>query len=110
MIIQGSNNPLIIKFNTPVADLPQLVVSLWDRVKNNEGRLLKLWRKDDMEVRNDTAYCPLLEEETVKFPGTSVVLEAKGMDDNDETIFWDQYRLAVKDRLDKVITLTQSEG
>ena len=110
MIIQGSNNPLIIKFNIPVASLPQLVVTCWDKTKSDEGRLLKTWYKTDMSINNDTARCPLYESETAAFPSNSVVIEAKGLDERGETVFWDQYRLVVKGRLDRIIKLTQSGG
>ncbi len=110
MIIQGSNNPLIIKFNVPVANLPQLVVTCWDKIKNDEGRLLKTWYKADMTINEDIASCPLYESETAAFPNTSVVIEAKGLDEHGDTIFWDQSRLVVKGRLDRIVKLTQSEG
>lgn len=110
MIVQGSNNPLKIKFNASVEDYPILVVTLWEKQSDEGGRLLKTWQKADMTILEDIAYCPLLEEETKEYQCAYVFLEAKGLDENGETIFWDRYRMPVKERFDKVITLTQSGG
>lgn len=110
MIIQGSNNPLVIKFSTSVEDLPQLVVSLWEEKVKGKGSLLKTWRKEDMTLNNDTAICPVTEQLTQSLPSGNLVVLAKGLDDNGETIFWDEYRLPVKERLDRTIALTQTGG
>lgn len=111
MVIQGSNNPLVIKFNTSVEGLTELVVSLWDKSKNGEnGRFLKSWRKADMTVDGDTVVCPMTEQLTQALPNTSVSVLAKGLDEEGETVFWDEYTLPVKARMDKGISLTKTEG
>lgn len=102
MLIQGSNNPLVIQFDQSVTGCPKLVVSLWGA----SGDALKTWTLEDMTVDDDTVICPLTEEETAAIGGAKVTLEAKGLDDEDNTIFWDAVDVYVKGRRDKVIRLT----
>ena len=108
MIIQGSNNPLVVKFNTSVEGLPHLTVSMWTKPK--DGQLLKLWWETDMTISGDTAICPLTEELTKRLPDAPVTILAKGWDENDETIFWDEKQVNVLNRNDRNITLNRTEG
>ncbi len=110
VIIQGSNNPLVIKFDTEVAGIPVLVITLWCDLQAYAGQPLKTWARQDMAVSGDTAVCPITENETKAFPKTRLMLEAKGLDGDGNTIFWDEYPVDVKNRRDKVITLTQMGG
>ena len=111
MVIQGSNNPLVIKFNANVEGLTELVVSLWDKSKNvDNGRFLRSWRKADMTISGDTAVIPMTEQFTQSLPPTSIFVLAKGLNEEGETVFWDEYVLPVKARLDKVISLSRTEG
>lgn len=109
MIIQGSNNPLVIQFDTSVEDIPVLVVTLWNSDISCPPKMIKRWDAEDMIIDNDTAICPLDEEDTCRLHQGQVVLEAKGLDTNRNTIFWDEYKLDIKARRDKVIKLTQAE-
>ena len=110
MIIQGSNNPLVIQFDQSVAAIPTLIVSLWADSPGRGSHLIKEWRRDDMTVDADTVVCAITEEETKALPGQRLILEAKGLDASGNTIFWDAYPIDVKNRRDKVIQLTQTEG
>lgn len=102
MIIQGSNNPLIVKFDAPVDEIPALVASLWvDSAQYTDP--IKVWYKSDMTVDDDTAVLPLTEAETQEIPLGRLVLEIKGEDADGNSIFWDKYRLAVSTRRDKGI-------
>lgn len=110
MIIQGSNNPLVIQFDISVADMPALTVTLWADKENKceqYSEKIKQWNKSDMTIQNDTIICPITEEETKNISARYLILEAKGLDSNENTIFWDQYKLYVKARRDRVISLTQ---
>ena len=110
MIIQGSNNPLVIQFDISVADMPALTVTLWVDKENKceqYSEKIKQWNKSDMTIQDDTIICPITEEETKNISARYLILEAKGLDSNDNTIFWDQYKLYVKARRDRVISLTQ---
>jgi hypothetical protein len=109
MIIQGSNNPLVIQFDANVEGMPVLVVTLWSDTAGYPTKLVKRWNTEDMTIEENTAICPISEIETKNIPGTKLVLEAKGMDENGNTIFWDQYPLDVKTRRDRIIMLAQTE-
>lgn len=106
MIIQGSNNPIVIQFDTSVADIPVLIVSLWGGSAAHTSKPLKKWEKADMVVDDDTVACEITERETAAFSGT-LTLEAKGLDGNGNTIFWDSQLISVKQRRDNVIMMTQ---
>lgn len=104
MIIQGSNVPLTIQFDASVAEMPKLVVTLW----NDSGikKLVKKWEKSDMTISEDTAICPMSEKETASLPSRSLIVEAKGLDEDGETVFWDAAEIDVTARRDSVIKLT----
>ena len=110
MVIQGSNNPFVVRFDVSIQDIPILIITLWNDVAGMQPKLLKKWEKEDIEVTNDTAICPVTEAETRAFPSSHLVIEAKGLNENNETIFWDAYKIDVLSRRDKVIALTQTGG
>lgn len=110
MIIQGSNNPLVIQFDGSVADMPTLVVTLWGDAVGSPNKLLKQWDLDQMTVNDDTVICALSESETKLFPPGQLIIEAKGLDADGNTIFWDQYAIDVKKRRDRIIKLIQTGG
>jgi len=105
MIIQGSNNPLVIQFDASVAEMPVLVVTLWSDTAMYPTKMIKRWNTEDMTIQDNTAICPITEAETKAIPNGTLILEAKGLDENGNTIFWDQYPLDVKTRRDKIIML-----
>ena len=109
MIIQGSNNPLVIQFDTGVENMDSLVVTLWDDTDGYPTKMIKRWNKEDMTIDNDTVICNISEEETKALPNRSLVIEAKGLDENENTVFWDQYTIDVKTRRDRILMLTQTE-
>ena len=106
MLIQGSNNPIVIKFDRSVDTIPVLVVSLWDKLSPGIEPL-KAWEREDMTIDGDTAICPNSESETVSMPNDGLILEAKGLDSNRNTVFWDRCEVDVLKRHDRVIRLTQ---
>ena len=110
MVIQGSNNPFVVRFDSSIESIPVLVITLWHDVPSLQARLLKKWEREDMEVTNDTVICPVTEAETKAFPSSHLVLEAKGLNENGETIFWNAYKIDVLSRRDKIIALTQTGG
>ena len=106
MIVQGSNNPLVLTFDQSVDDIPSLSVTLWSAT----GRLtrpLKAWTRADMMINGATVVCPLTEDETKNLVSTNLILEAKGLDGDGNTIFWDEYPIDLHKRRDRMITLTQ---
>lgn len=110
MIVQGANNPLTIKFDASVADIPTLIVTMWAEKSWYDAQPIKIWTREDMTVSLDTAICPISEDETRALPPGYVVIAAKGLDGNGETVFWDEARIDVLMRRDKAIRLTRSEG
>ncbi len=111
MIIQGSNNPLVIQFDADISGIPTLVVTLWCDLPGGTGtKLVKQWSQDDMAVNGDTVLCQITEAETKALPANPLVIEAKGLDANGNTVFWDAYTVDVKHRRDKAILLTQTGG
>lgn len=110
MIIQGSNNPLVIKFDADISTIPRLVVTLWSDMPGHTTAPLMIWENADMTISGDTAVCPITEEQTRNLPPVTLVMEAKGLDGDGNTIFWDAYSIDIKKRRDKVIHLTQGGG
>ena len=102
MIIQGSNNPLVIQFDADVSGLAKLVVTLWGQ----PGTPLKKWERGDMTVSGDTAICPITEAETAKINAPKVTLEVKGLDGEDNTVFWSAVDVDITHRRDRIIKLT----
>ena len=107
MILQGANNPLVVKFDSDVSSLPALVITLWRDAPGQSGTPLKKWELDDMTVDEDTVTCELTESETAQMPTGKIILEAKGLDSEGKTVFWDQYPMTIKSRHDKTIVLSQ---
>lgn len=107
MIIQGANNPLTIKFDASVAAMPALVVTLWSDKPGLSAHPVKTWTLEDMTVSGDTAVCPITEDETRQLPDGKVTIEAKGLNGDGETVFWDAAVVDVRGRRDKQIRLTQ---
>ena len=103
-LVQGSNVPLTIKFDSSVENLSKLVVTLWSDIRANGP--LKQWEKADMTISGDTVICPLTEDETKSFPKTILVVEIKALDGNGDTAFWQEVPIKVVPRRDKIITLT----
>lgn len=106
MIIQGSNNPLVIQFDASVAAVPTLVVTLWSDSPGRGSQMVKKWELGDMTIDDDTAVCQITEAETAAFSPMKMVLEAKGLDSQGNTLFWAAYDVDVLGRRDKIIRLT----
>ena len=106
MLIQGTNSPLVIQFDQDVSTMAKLVITLWSLT----GELVREWDLDEITVQEDTAICPLTEDETKAFPNTIVTIEAKGLDEMGEMVFWDQMDVKMVKRRDKVISLVDDES
>lgn len=104
MIIQGTNIPLTITFDEDISDIPVLLVTLW-----KDRKELKRWEKGDMSIEGDTATLPLLESETMAFPPGPSTVEAKGLTENGQTIFWDEYNVHIYPRRDRNIPIASGD-
>lgn len=86
--------------------MAKLVISLWSLT----GELVREWDLDEITVQEDTAICPLTEDETKAFPNTIVTIEAKGIDSDGDMVFWDQMDVKIVKRRDKAISLVDDES
>lgn len=105
MIIQGSNNPLVIQFDQDMSGYDTLVITVWKGISAGTYNILKRWNKADLTVSGDTVTCPLTEAETKTFPASSVNVEAKALNDDGDTIFWAEMDVNVMFRRDRIISL-----
>lgn len=103
MIIQGGNTPIEVKFSDTIVNMSDLVATLW----TEKGTKLKEWQKYDMVIDDKVATLPLKEEETQKFPSTYVILEIKGVDENNQILFWEKAKIEVLNRNDRTIDLIE---
>lgn len=110
MIIQGSNNPLVIEFTESVADLPALVITLWRDKTGAEPTLVKAWAKNEVDISGDgkTVVCTISDTETACLCPVPHVIEAKGLDGDGNTIFWAAYKIDILTRRDKAIHLERA--
>lgn len=105
MLIQGTNIPIKLVFSMSLEEhMQSLLATLW--TKDGE-RLLKSWEMEDMNIDDNIAYLPLLEEETRNFPEGKLKLEIKGLNNSDQTVFWEEAELWAKKRKDKTIELIE---
>ena len=105
MIVQGTNNPLVIQFDQDVSEMASLIITMWSL----SGTMVKKWETEDMTIEDDTAICPLTEAESKAFPGTVVTIEAKGLDSEGAAVFWDRMDVKMVRRNDKNIPLEEDE-
>ena len=103
MLIQGTNMPIKVVFDESVASMQSIVATLW----NPQGKQLKRWNTEDIDIQGDTIYLPLVEDETATYAKGKVILEIKGLDENGKTLFWQEVKITVKDRKDKIINLEE---
>lgn len=102
MIIQGSNNPITLTFDSDLSEIPTIVATLW----LGKGGMVKRWDKTDMDIDGETAVLPLTEEETAALTGGNIALDVKGVDSDGNIIFWDEAYMRVLPRRDSGISLT----
>lgn len=102
MIIQGTNIPIVITFNSDVSSCKKLVATLW--ISN---KLVKKWETEDMTIDRDTVTLPLDEDETRTFMKGNAMLDVKGLNIVDEIIFWEEAQIQIVERRDKEIDLIE---
>jgi len=98
MIIQSSNEPIIIKFSEDMTQIP-MRITLWDNTNNK----LKEWTNSDLIIENDTVTAPLKQEETAEFPKCMAKLEIKWLDSDKITKFSKKITIEITDRNDKTV-------
>ena len=102
MIIQGTNIPIKVTFESSVDSYKNIAATLWI-----QGKLAKSWMRDkgEMSVEGTTVTLPVDEDETRKFAKGTAVIEVKGLNIMDEVVFWEEAEIEVVSRRDKNIEL-----
>lgn len=102
MIVQGSNTPIVLTFDTNAEKLKDISVAL---VKN--GKVLYQWGKvdDDAEMRFDgkTVYCLLDQTVSIKLPAGLCQVKAKWLDEDGQIEFGKTYYETIIPWEDKTI-------
>lgn len=97
-ILQGSNAPLVIEFNSSTeVDINKFSALLFTQKNEIE---LKHWLEDDIVVKRRQIELPLTEEETLGFPTELCVLEVKFSDDDGHITLWDSIKCNIVRRKD----------
>lgn len=68
-------------------------------------KLVKKWEKQDVVINEDTVMCPLTESETASFPVDTLTIEIKGIDAEDQIVFWESSTVDVVSRHDSTFRL-----
>lgn len=105
MIIQGSNDPLVIMFDESVENFPKMLVTIWR--DSAMTKLVKKWRETDMQIAENMIVCPLTEQETAAFPPHQLIVEIKGLDENGTIVIYEAIPIEVMARHDSGIPLTE---
>lgn len=93
MLIKSSNRPIEIVFDKSV-DFTKIRITLWF-----DGKELKIWDNDSIEIKDNKITCPLTQEETASFPEGFASLEIKWLD-KDRVTFAERVVLTILDRYD----------
>ena len=102
MLIQGTNVPIKVTFDTVVSSFQKIVATLWI-----QGKEAKKWETADMTIESTKIYLPLTEEETRGFKPGKAKLEIKGANSTGQTVFWEEAEITIKERKDKNIDLIE---
>lgn len=78
MIIQGSNEPIVIEFRVD-HEIKKVNIALF----GEHDAVIKEWSFDGGDIIDNTVVAPLSEEETMEFPCGILMLEVKWLDGND---------------------------
>ena len=95
MIIQGSNNPIILEFDSPMEGITD-----FSAVLSYKGQSIKQWRLSDVQIEDVSIIMPLTQEETLAFPSDRLCLEIKWLN-NDNICFAERIAISVEKRFDK---------
>lgn len=103
MIIQGSNNPIVLEFDSPVENITDLSALLSPKgIYRCDGsnNYVKHWRLDDVQKSGRTILLPLTQNETLLFNPGRYELEVKWVE-NDNVIFARVIMIQVEARTDR---------
>lgn len=108
-IYQGSNNPLVVLLDMTAAELTAVSISLWRDDSRDSEPPLKAWKMEDIRFDGNAIICPWTSEETAALPEEKLAVEAKGLDDDGNTVFWEEFAVYVMPRRDKNIDLQEQD-
>lgn len=77
MIIQGSNSPILIKFNKNIENITDISVLI---IFSDNSK--KRWEKENIILRENMAIIELTQQETIEFPPGNIYIEIKWCDDS----------------------------
>lgn len=97
MIIQGSNEPIIIEFDESIEAI-KMEMSLYTRNKE-----LKHWSYSDLVISDKTVKAPLKESETMGYPVGDASVELKWKDQEGYNHFADILHTEIVPRRDKTL-------
>ena len=102
MIIQGSNNPIILEFDSPVDKITDISVVLAQKGLRhcNVSGYAKQWRMADVQKSGKTILLPLTQYETLTFEPGKYDLEVKWIED-ESIIFARVVTIYVEPRSDR---------
>ena len=111
MIIQGSNNPIILEYDSPVDKITDISVVLTRRgsLQCNESGYAKQWRMADVQKSGKTILLPLTQDETLSFMPGKYNLEVKWIE-NDSIIFARVVTIYVEPRSDRTQFMNVKPG
>lgn len=102
MIIQGSNNPIVIAFDEEVSEIKDWSISLYGEDKRGApGELLKHWGSGDLIIDGVAVFAPLTETETMSFMPCVASLEIKWLSPEDSIYHSDVVRVRISGRKDQ---------
>jgi len=111
MIVQGSNNPIIVSFDEDVSSIQDWSMSLYGEDKRGApGDLLKHWGLDDVEIDENSVSAPLSQEETLAFPPCVATLEIKWLNADDLIFHSKKVRIRIDGRNDSTHLMTSDQS
>lgn len=105
-IIQGSNLPVIVEFDSNVSNLVDIHVAIF----NTSSETVKHWNKEDIVIDDNLAVCPLTQEETLSFVPGQCTLEVKWMEIDGYVYLSSIIPLTILPRNDKHIIGDENNG
>ena len=106
MIVQGSNLPVVVRFNRDVSDIPALEVHMF----TPDGDVLKHWSLTDVQIDRELVKAPLTQAETLAFEEGTFILEVKWLDADGKTHFTHRIRDKIVERNDTTLMGSEAES
>ena len=97
MLIQGTNAPLIIEFDSNVDVIDMSIALIMG------DKAIKRWGKSDVTIEGVFVYCSLTQQETIEMPTGTAVLEIKWTNRDGEVQFADRASVRIVKRIDNTI-------